>query len=130
MNEILIKILATALTLGQVTTTPDAVKTQFDPAQDQARVVQLLRDGCAHVRKAFDIESINLDDLIATAMDDPQALKSDIPVFRGMNFRDLHAAYRQFCRNETLADASIDIGKVITFYNETLANLPDTAQLQ
>ena len=33
-----------------------------------------MRDGCAHIRKVFDVESINLDDLITTAMDDPQAL--------------------------------------------------------
>ena len=130
MNEVLIKILATALTLSQVTATPDAVKTQFDPAQDQAQVVELLRAGCAHVRKAFDIEAINLDDLIATAMDDPQALKSDIPVFRGINFRDLHTAYRQFCRNETIPDSPIEISRVIAFYNETLTDLPETAQFK
>ena len=28
-------------------------------------MVQVLRDGCAHMRQAFDIESINLDDLIS-----------------------------------------------------------------
>jgi len=123
MNEILIKILATALTLSQVTTAPDAVKTRFDPVQDRSQVVDLLRAGCAHVRKAFDIESINLDDLIATAMDDPQALKSDVPVFRGINFRDLHTAYRQFCRNETIPDSPIDIARVITFYNDYAAKL-------
>ena len=31
---------------------------------DQAQVAQLLQAGCAHMRKAFDIEDINLDDLI------------------------------------------------------------------
>jgi hypothetical protein len=40
--------------------------------QDRAQIVQILRDGCAHMRKAFDIESINLDDLIATALERPQ----------------------------------------------------------
>ena len=47
--------------------------------RDQPRVTQLLRDGCAHFRKAFDIEDINVDDLIATAMDDPQAFREPIP---------------------------------------------------
>src|SRR5688500_3711801 len=98
MNPILIKIFATALTLSQVTTAPDDVKTQLDPQQDRAKVVQLLRDGCAHMRKAFDIEDLNLDDLIATALDDPQAIASESKAFRGINFADLHTAYRQFCK--------------------------------
>ena len=89
MNTILIKIFATALTLSQVTTQPDAIKTEFDPDRDQNRVVQLLRDGCAHMRKAFDIEDINLDELITTAMDDPQAVAGDTRVLQGLNIGDL-----------------------------------------
>ena len=73
MNAILIKIFATALALSQVTTRPDAIKTEFDAARDRDEIVQLLRDGCTHMRKAFDIEDINLDELITTAMEDPQA---------------------------------------------------------
>ena len=57
MNVILIKILATGLALAQVATQPDAVKTEFDPIRDEAKVVQLLRDGCMHIRKAFDINA-------------------------------------------------------------------------
>ena len=68
MDLILVKIFATALALSQVTTQPQAIKTQFDPAKDQDEVVQILRNGCAHMKQAFDIESINLDELIATAM--------------------------------------------------------------
>ena len=74
MNAILIKLFATALTLSQVTTRPDAVKTQFDAVADRAEVTKVLRDGCAHMRRAFDIEDLNLDELIATAMEDPQAV--------------------------------------------------------
>ena len=73
MDMILIKILAAFLTLSQVTTRPETVKTQFDPATDRAEVTQILRDGCAHMRKAFDVESIDLDDLIKTAMEDPDS---------------------------------------------------------
>ena len=102
MESILVKMFATALALSQVTTRPDAVKTHFDPVSDQAEVVQLLRDGCAHMRKAFDIEAINLDDLIATAMDDPKAVGGDIKAFRGINFDDLNTAYHQFCKNENV----------------------------
>ncbi|MGC2080516.1 MAG: hypothetical protein WA728_31790, partial [Xanthobacteraceae bacterium] len=69
MDTILVKIFATALALSQVTTQPQAVKTHFDPLKDQDEVVQILRNGCAHMKQAFDIESINLDDLIATALD-------------------------------------------------------------
>ena len=94
METILVKIFATALALSQVTTTPDDVKTQFDRTADQAQVGQLLQAGCAHMRKAFDIEDINLDELIATALDDPQAMTGEIKAFKGINFSDLHVAYR------------------------------------
>src|SRR6516164_4812095 len=95
METILVKIFATAL---QVTTTPDAVKTQFDRVRDQEQVAQLLHAGCTHMRKAFDIEDINLEELIATAMDDPQAVAGESKVFHGINFADLQTAYRQFCK--------------------------------
>ena len=61
MNLILVKMFATALALAQVTTRPESLKTEFDPVNDQAAVVQILKDGCAHMRKAFDIEDLNLD---------------------------------------------------------------------
>ena len=77
MESLLVKIFATALALSQVTTAPDAVKTTFDRERDQQQVAQLLRAGCTHMRKAFDIEDINLDELIATAMDDPQAIAGE-----------------------------------------------------
>src|SRR5581483_10157969 len=113
METILVKIFATALALSQVTTAPDAVKTQFDRAADQQEVGRLLRAGCAHMRKAFDIEDINLDELIATAMDDPQAMTGEIKAFRGINFADLHVAYRQFCKGETVEKPAVDLGDVI-----------------
>ena len=62
MESILVKIFATALALSQVTTAPDAVKTRFERAQDQEQVAELLRAGCTHMRKAFDIEDINLEE--------------------------------------------------------------------
>lgn len=71
MDMLLVKIFSTALILSQVTTAPDALKTQFDPLADQAEVVALLREGCTHMRKVFEIEDMNLDDLLATAMADP-----------------------------------------------------------
>ena len=77
MESILVKIFATALALSQVTTAPDAVKTRFERAHDQQQVAELLRAGCTHMRKAFDIEDINLEELIATAMDDPQAVAGE-----------------------------------------------------
>jgi penicillin-binding protein 1A len=125
MDTILVKIFATALALSEVTTQPQAVKTHFDPAQDQAAVVQLLRDGCAHMKQAFDIESINLDDLISTAMDDPKAAGADIQAFHGVNFADLNTAYHQFCKNEAIVDPVVDIGQVIDFFNTAAADLPD-----
>ncbi|HEV3394624.1 MAG TPA: transglycosylase domain-containing protein [Xanthobacteraceae bacterium] len=129
MNAILIKIFATALALSQVTTRPDAVKTHFDPVGDRDEIVQILRDGCAHMRKAFDIEDINLDDLISTAMTDPQAA-AGIKSFHGLEFTSLQAAYRQFCGNEPVDNATFDIGEIVGFYNKAVADLPDHTKLK
>ncbi|HKD29637.1 MAG TPA: transglycosylase domain-containing protein [Xanthobacteraceae bacterium] len=128
MDAILVKILAAFLTLSLVTTRPDAVKTQFDPERDRAEVTRVLRDGCAHMRKAFDIESIDLDDLIKTAMDDPQAISSEVKVLHGLKFNSLLAVYRQFCKNEN--NASVDLAEVIRFYNAAVADLPDPSRLK
>src|SRR6185369_10176534 len=95
MEPLLVKIFATALALSQVTTVPDAVKTRFERTVDEPRVAELLRAGCTHMRKAFDIEDINLDELISTAMEDPQAIAGESRAFRGINFGDLQTAYRQ-----------------------------------
>src|SRR3984957_2916916 len=130
MDALLVKIFATALTLSQVTTAPDKIQTQFDRVQDQAQVVQLLQAGCAHMRKAFDIEDLNLDDLIATAMEDPQGMTGGVAAFRGINFSDLFTAYKQFCKNETVEKPAVDLGLVIDFYNKAVADLPDPAKLK
>src|SRR5438876_6807130 len=130
MESILVKIFATALALSQVMTAPDAVKSRFDRAQDQEIVAQLLRAGCAHMRKAFDIEDINLEDLIATAMDDPQAVAGEHKAFHGINFADLQTAYRQFCKNEKVAVPAADLGAVIEFYNKATTDLPDHSKLK
>src|SRR5215468_4641709 len=129
METLLVKIFAVALTLSQVTTTPDAVRTQFDRARDQEQVAQLLRAGCAHMRKAFDIEDINLDELITTALDDPQAIGEN-KAFRGINFTDLHTAYRQFCKGEQVPNPAADLGEVIDYYNKAVADLPDHTKLK
>src|SRR5215813_12097536 len=130
MDTLLIKIFATALAFSQVATTPDRVKTEFDPIQDRQQVVSVLRAGCAQMRKAFDIEDLNVDDLIATAMDDPDAVAGGHAAFRGINIKDLHVAYRQFCKNETVANSPVDVGEVIEFYNRTLSDLPDHKRLK
>jgi penicillin-binding protein 1A len=130
MNPILVKMFATALALSQVTTRPDAVKTEFDPVYDQTEVVELLQAGCAHMRKAFDVEDINLDDLISTALEDKTAAADEIKQFRGISFDDLHLAYRQFCGKEQIKDSPFDIGQVIAFYNKAAADLPDHNRLK
>jgi len=130
MNLILVKMFATALALAQVTTRPDAVKTEFDPEYDQVEVVELLQAGCAHMRKAFDVEDINLDELIATALEDPSAMAGEIKSFRGINFDELYLAYRQFCGGEVIDKSPFDIGEVIKFYNKTVADLPDHTRLK
>ena len=130
METLLVKIFATALALSQVTAAPDAVKTQFDRARDQEQVAQLLRAGCTHMRKAFGIEDINLDEFIATALDDPQVISNENKVFRGINFVDLQTAYRQFCKNEKVPVSAVDLGDVIDFYNKAAAALPDHTRLK
>ena len=130
METLLVKMFATALALSQVTTAPDTVADKFDRAADQAVVAQLLRAGCAHMRKAFDIEDINLDELIATAMEDPQAIAGESKAFRGLDFSDLLTAYRQFCKNEEVATPAVDLGDVIDLYNKALTDLPDHAKLK
>ncbi len=81
------------------------------------------------MRKAFDIEDINLDELITTALDDPQAI-GESKAFRGINFADLHTAYRQFCKNEKVPVPAVDLGDVIDFYNKAVADLPDHTKLK
>jgi penicillin-binding protein 1A len=130
METILVKIFATALALSQVTTTPDTVKTQFDRVRDQEQVAQLLHAGCTHMRKAFDIEDINLEELIAIAMDDPQAVAGENKAFHGINFADLQMAYREFCKNERVVQLTVDLGDVIDLYNKATADLPDHTKLK
>jgi hypothetical protein len=82
------------------------------------------------MRQAFDIESINLDDLIATALNDPKAVGADIKAFHGIHFADLDTAYHQFCKNESVADPVVDLGQVIEFFSKAAADLPDQTQLK
>src|SRR5262249_45193195 len=111
MEGLLIKILATALAFSQVTTAPQAVKTEFRRDRDQQQVAELLQAGCAHMIKAFEIENINLDDLIDTAMDDPRAFGGQNSEFRGINFADLQTAYRQFCKHQPVEAPSRRSGR-------------------
>ena len=129
METLLIKIFATALALSQVMTAPDAVKTQFDRDRDRPQVAQLLHAGCTHMVKAFELEDINIDDLIATAMDDPQAIGAS-KALRGIDIADLQTAYRQFCKNETVARPAVELGDVIDFFNKAAADLPDHGKLK
>src|SRR5262249_54206919 len=132
MDTILVKIFATALALSEVMTEPQAVKTHFDPVADRNQVVEILRAGCAHMKQAFDIESINLDELIATALDDPKAVGADVKTFHSLNFTDLNTAYHQFCKSENgnVANPVVDLGQVIEFFNDAAAELPDPLQLK
>src|SRR5262249_45980051 len=130
MDAILVKILAAFLTLSLVTTRPDAIKTQFDPASDQAEVTRIMRDGCAHMRQAFDVESIDIDDLIKTAMDDPEAISTEIKALHGLKFESLLTVYKQFCKNEDIKSAAIAPAEVIGFYKKAAADLPDPTRLK
>ncbi|MFE1601696.1 penicillin-binding protein 1A [Methylobacterium sp. ID0610] len=130
MNAILIKLFATALTLSQATTRPEAIRTQFDPARDGPEVVRILRDGCAHMRKAFDIEDINLDELISTAMEDPKAIAGESKILHGLDIGELNTSYKQFCKGENPPNSPFEAKAVIEFYNKAVEGLPDANALK
>ncbi|MCJ2073550.1 transglycosylase domain-containing protein [Methylobacterium sp. J-030] len=132
MNAILIKLFATALTLSQVTTRPDAVRTRFDPETDGPEIVRLLRDGCAHMRKSFDIEDINLDDLISTAMEDPTTVAgpSAPKILHGLDINELNVSYKQFCKGENPPNSPFDAKAVIEFYDNATKDLPSAEALR
>jgi 1A family penicillin-binding protein len=130
MDAILIKILASALALSQAMTGQQATRTEFDTRRDRGEVTQLLRDGCKQAKRAFDIEDVNLDELIDTALSDPATLTSDNRAFRGINFADLNKLYREFCSTQSAAESATDLGPVIEYYNKALADLPDHTKLK
>jgi penicillin-binding protein 1A len=130
METVLVKILAVVLALSQVSTRPDQVRTRFDRTADQAQVLALLRDGCTHMRKVFEVEDLALDDLVDTALADPKAVTSDIKAFHGINFADLGTTYRELCKNENPDPSPIDLAAVIDFYDKAAADLPDHARLK
>ena len=129
MESILVKIFATGLALSQVTTTPDAVKTEFDKDRDQAVVAELLHRGCSQMLKVFDLENINFDELLVTALDDPQAI-GETKAFRGIDFADLQIAYRQFCKKQAVPRPAVDLAEVIAVYNKAASDLPDHNRLK
>jgi penicillin-binding protein 1A len=129
MEPFLVKVLATALTLSQVLTTPNALKTHFDRDSDQQQVAQILHAGCVHTLKNFGLEDVHIDALISVAMRDPQAI-GVAKGFHGINFAGLHAAYRQFCKEPPVGGPAIDLGAVIEYYNKTTAKLPDLGRFQ
>ena len=130
MESVLVKILAVVLAMSQVTTRPDDVRTQFDASADKAQVVELLRAGCAHMRKVFQVEDLALDDLVETALADPKALSTDVKAFHGINFADLNTTYQEFCKNQDPDPAPVDIADVIGFFNKAAADLPDHNRLK
>src|SRR5258708_2962423 len=129
MESILVKILADVLALSQVSTRPDDVRTQFDAA-DRAQVVELLRAGCAHMRKVFEVEDLALDDLVETALADPTAIASEIKAFRGINFGDLNPTYRDLCQTETPNPSPTDMGRGMGFFNRAAGDFPDPPRLK
>jgi membrane carboxypeptidase/penicillin-binding protein len=63
-------------------------------------------------------------------LNDPKAVGADIKTFHGIKFADLNTAYHQFCKNENVANAVVDLGQVIEFFNNAAADLPDQTQLK
>jgi len=130
MESVLVKVLAVVLALSQVSTRPGDVKTHFDSTADRAQVLELLRAGCEHMRKVFKVENLPLDDLVETALADPQIATSKVKEFHGLNFADLDPTYRELCKNEMPDPSPVDLAAVIDFYDKAAANLPDATRLK
>ncbi|HEY1542920.1 MAG TPA: transglycosylase domain-containing protein, partial [Xanthobacteraceae bacterium] len=130
MESVLVKVLAVVLALSQVSTRPDDVKTHFDSTADRTQVLELLRAGCDHMRKVFKVENLPLDDLVETALADPEIATSKVKEFHGLNFADLEPTYRELCKNETPDPTPVDLAAIIDFYDKAAANLPDATRLK
>jgi penicillin-binding protein 1A len=130
MEALLSKILATALAFSQLAISPHTVKTEFSRDRDQRQVAELLQAGCTHMMKVFEIENINIDDLIDTAMDDSRAFGGENNDFRGINFSDLKMAYRQFCGHQPIEQPVVDLSETIDYYNKAASSLPDHNKLK
>ncbi len=63
-------------------------------------------------------------------MDDPSAVSTEIKSLHGLKFETLLVVYRQFCKNEDVKDSPIDVGAVIRFYDDSMADLPDETRLK
>ena len=53
-----------------------------------------------------------------------------IKSFHGLKFDSLILVYRQFCKNENVKDSPVDLGEVIRFYDDAVADLPDHTRLK
>ena len=98
--------------------------TQFDPERDSRGDSR--NAGCFPTQGRC--ESIDIHDIMKTAIDDRDALSSEVKVLHGLKFESLLAVYRQFCKNED--KASVDLAEVIRFYNGAVADLPDHSRLK
>ena len=80
--------------------------------------------------KVFDLENINFDELLVTALDDPQAIGETQGVsrhqFRRLADR-LPAILQERSRSRRPA---VDLADVIAFYNKAAADLPDHTKLK
>lgn len=155
MNALIVKILAVGLTLSQLfTKPPEQFKPQFDPVTEQAQVQQLLGDGCRFMIKEFTAEDMDFDFLfsmmignaedakanaakdkadanaIAAAAGTPATESFSEKLMKQVDLPGLHAAYKQFCKGETVENSPIKLEEVIKYYNASIGTLPDHSKLK
>lgn len=157
MNALIVKILAVGLTLSQIfTRTPEQFKPNFDPVADQAEVTAILHDGCGYVSTQFGLgadmegllfvlaanakklkekaaaEATNTSGTDTNAKDGkppgPQTLTQKL--IAQLDMDALLAAYKQFCKGETLENSPLKMDEVVAFYNSAMKDLPDAAKLK
>ncbi len=143
MNALVVKVLAVGLTLSQLfTQSPEKFKESFDPIADQAEVAKLLSAGCVYVNKQFEIENINFEAIFAM-LNGQGGVKSDIlgekqpteksyvdKLIDDLDPTTMYAAYRQFCKDETVENSPVKLDEVIKYYNSAIGILPDPATLK
>ncbi len=148
MNALIVKVLAVGLTLSQLFNhKAEDFKTAFDPQTDQAKVEQLLQEGCQFMIKEFKAEDVDFDFLFTMMVGNMESERAKAQkrieelgtdggtksltdkLFEQMDLPTMHAAYKRFCKNEKGESSAIKLNEVIEYYNLALADLPDHHKL-
>lgn len=145
MNALIIKVLAVGLTLSQLLNGhPDKFREHFDPQTEQAKVEELLTNGCEYLIKEFKADDVPFDMLFNTMISSlAKAKEKNKPVeeeigaevqvtktaterlLDQLNLPVMHEVYKKYCKKEKVDKFPVNIADVIEYYNAAVADLPD-----